>query len=155
MAEDQGKEEEKFDFTDEGEAVDYISLEQAKVLAMKLVRQDTRFYTPARAGTNSVWSWINLAWEVISSEEGEDFYDLKLGFRPAGLFSGQPGVEHFVIDKVGNVEVRQVLDEPTDLGTCPRCRSLRVRPRYQRHFRNKWRCGACNAVFPRPKFPSQ
>ena len=35
MAEDQGKEEEKFDFTGEGEAVGYISLEQARVLAMQ------------------------------------------------------------------------------------------------------------------------
>ena len=35
MAEDQGKEEEKFDFTGEGEAVEYISLEQARVLAMQ------------------------------------------------------------------------------------------------------------------------
>ena len=34
MAEDQGKEEEKFDFTGEGEAVGYISLAQAQLLAM-------------------------------------------------------------------------------------------------------------------------
>ena len=39
MAEDQGKEEEKFDFTGEGEAVGYISLEQARVLAMQTVRE--------------------------------------------------------------------------------------------------------------------
>ena len=38
MAEDQRKEEEKFDFTDEGEAVNYISLEQARVLAMQTAR---------------------------------------------------------------------------------------------------------------------
>ena len=38
MAEDQGKEEEKFDFTGEGEAVNYISLEQARVLAMQTAR---------------------------------------------------------------------------------------------------------------------
>ena len=35
MAEDQGKEEEKFDFTGEGEAVGYISLAQAGVLALQ------------------------------------------------------------------------------------------------------------------------
>ena len=34
MAEDQGKEEEKFNFTGEGEAVSYISLEQARVREM-------------------------------------------------------------------------------------------------------------------------
>ena len=35
MAEDQGKDEEKFDFTGEGEAVGYISLAQAGVLAVQ------------------------------------------------------------------------------------------------------------------------
>ena len=38
MAEDQGKEEEKFDFTPEGEATGYISLEQARLLAMQTAR---------------------------------------------------------------------------------------------------------------------
>ena len=35
MAEDQGKDEEKFDFTGEAEAVGYISLAQAGVLAVQ------------------------------------------------------------------------------------------------------------------------
>ena len=39
MAEDQGKEEEKLDFTREGEAVGYISLDQARVLAMRTARE--------------------------------------------------------------------------------------------------------------------
>ena len=39
MAEDQGKEEEKFDFTGEGEAVNYISLAQARVLAIQTARE--------------------------------------------------------------------------------------------------------------------
>ena len=38
MAEDQGKEEEKFEFTGEGEAVNYISLAQARLLAIRTVR---------------------------------------------------------------------------------------------------------------------
>ena len=42
MAEDQGKEEEKFDFTPEGEAVGYISLDQARVLAMRHAREEHR-----------------------------------------------------------------------------------------------------------------
>ena len=42
MAEDQGKEEEKFDFTLEGEAVGYISLDQARVLAMRHAREEHR-----------------------------------------------------------------------------------------------------------------
>ena len=46
MAEDQGKEEEKFDLTGEGEAVGYISLEQARVLAMQTARE-----TPCEYGS--------------------------------------------------------------------------------------------------------
>ena len=40
MAEDQGKKEEKFDFTLEGEALGYISLDQARVLAMEHARDN-------------------------------------------------------------------------------------------------------------------
>ena len=39
MAEDEGKEEEKFDFTREGEAVGYISLDQARALAMQTAKE--------------------------------------------------------------------------------------------------------------------
>ena len=39
MAEDQGKEEEKFDVTGEGEVIDYISLQYARVLAMRTARE--------------------------------------------------------------------------------------------------------------------
>ena len=38
MAEYQGKEEEKFEFTGEGEAVNYISLAQARLLAIRTAR---------------------------------------------------------------------------------------------------------------------
>ena len=42
MAEDeQKKEEEKFDFTSEGEAFGYISLDQARVLAVQHARENT------------------------------------------------------------------------------------------------------------------
>ena len=42
MAEDPGKkEEEKFDVTSEGEAVAYISLDQARVLAIEHARDNT------------------------------------------------------------------------------------------------------------------
>ena len=65
MAEDQGKEEEKFDFTGEGEAVGYISLEQARVLAMQ---------TPGEYG--SQYQDISMAFEVVQANEGEDYYDV-------------------------------------------------------------------------------
>ena len=55
MAEDQGKEEEKFDFTGEGEVVDYISLEQARVLAIRHARDKPDFYGASYSGINLVW----------------------------------------------------------------------------------------------------
>ena len=119
MAEDQGSKEDKFDpFTREGETLGYISLEQARVLAMRHARDNTDFYGPA-------YSRINLVWEVISQEEGEDYYDIKLSFRPAGRFRGDPGIEQFIIDKTGSIEIRQILDEPTGMG-----RVSGRRPRY-------------------------
>ena len=69
MAEDQGKEEEKFDFTGEGEAVGYISLEQARVLAMQTARE-----TPGEYG--SQYHDISMAFEVVQANEGEDYYDV-------------------------------------------------------------------------------
>ena len=44
MAEDQSEKEEKFDFTREGEALGYISLEQAQVLAMQIARDNHDIY---------------------------------------------------------------------------------------------------------------
>ena len=105
MAEAEGKKEEKFDFITEGEAVGYISLEQARVQAIRHARDNTEFYGPTYSGTS-------LVWEVISQDEGEDYYDIKLSFRPAGRFRGEPGVEQFIIDKMGNIDIRQVLDLP-------------------------------------------
>ena len=46
MAEDQGKEEEKFEFTGEGEAVNYRSLAQARLLAIRTARE-----TPGEYGS--------------------------------------------------------------------------------------------------------
>ena len=44
MVEDNGKEEEKFDFTAEGEALGYISLDQARVSAIQHARDNRDFY---------------------------------------------------------------------------------------------------------------
>jgi len=45
VAQDEGKkEEEKFDFTSEGEVLGYISLDQAGVLAVQHARENTDFY---------------------------------------------------------------------------------------------------------------
>ncbi|MCI0782017.1 MAG: hypothetical protein J4N93_12045 [Chloroflexi bacterium] len=109
MAENPENKEAKPDlFSPSGEALGYISLEQARVLAIRHARDNTDFYGPRYSG-------INLVLEVISQEDGEEYYDIRLSFRPAGRFRGEPGVEQFVIDKLGNIEYRQMLDEPTEL----------------------------------------
>ena len=107
MDEDQGKkEEEKLDFTPEGEALVYISLDQARVRAIEHARDNREFYGP-------LYSQGELVWEVLSQEESEDYYDIRLSFRPAAGFGGQPGVEQFTIDKTGPITLRQILSQPT------------------------------------------
>ena len=60
MAEDEGKkEEEKFEFAVEGEALGYISLDQARVLVIQHALDNTDFYGPS-------YSQVSLVWEVIS-----------------------------------------------------------------------------------------
>ena len=88
MAEDQGKEEEKFDFTAEGEAVGYISLEQAGVLAMRTASE-----TPGEYGSS--YQGMPMAFEVSAEQDTEDYYRVTLSFRPQGDFSGRPGQEQF------------------------------------------------------------
>ena len=84
MAQDFGKEEEeKFDLTAEGETRGYISLDQARVLAVQHARDNTDFYGAKYLG-------ISLVWEVLSQEETEDFYEIRLSFRPSGQRRGAP-----------------------------------------------------------------
>ncbi len=84
MAEDQGKDEEKFDFTGEGEAIGYISLAQARVLAMQTARE-----TPGEYG--SQYQGVSMAFEVVVTAEEEDYYTITLSFRPQERFSGTAG----------------------------------------------------------------
>ena len=108
MAQEEGKKDDEFRFTREGEAADWITLEQARVLAIEHARDNTGFYGPR-------YRFINLVWEVVSQEEGEDYYDIRLSFRPAGSYSGQAGVEQFIMEKTGAIRVHQILGDPTEL----------------------------------------
>ena len=106
MAEEESKkEEEKLEFTAEGEAVAYISLEQARLLALQTARDNAGFYGRRYATRSPVL-------EVVSSEEGEDFYYVVVSYRPSARFRGEPGSEQFTIDKTGAIELRQILTEP-------------------------------------------
>ena len=103
MAEDQGKEEEKFDFTSEGEG--YISLDEARVLAMR-----TAVASPGNYG--SAYQGVDMVFDVVESTETDDHYTVILSVRPQGDFLGRPGQEQFVVGKEGTIAVRQVLSSP-------------------------------------------
>ena len=68
MDEDLGKKEEKFDFTPEGESLGYISLEQARLLAMQTARE-----TPGDYGGQ--YQDISMAFEVSTGQDTEDYED--------------------------------------------------------------------------------
>jgi len=91
----------------------YISLDKARVLAISHARENTGFYLE-KIGPS--YSKVNFTWEVLSQEESDDYFEVKLSFRPVGHYTGKPGVEQFIFDKLGNLEVRQILDEPSELG---------------------------------------
>ena len=57
-----------------------------------------------------------MAFEVVDSSEDEDYYNVRMSFRPEGGFSGQPGLEQFFIEKEGVVAHRQVLEFPSGGG---------------------------------------
>ena len=111
MAEDKGKEEEKFDFTAEGEVLDYISLQQAVLLSRRQARESDERYKE-RLG------WEEIVWAELRSEVvGEDYYRIVLQFRrPArGILEEQTGEEEFLFDLTGVLQDRQVLLWPESL----------------------------------------
>ena len=110
MAEDQGKEEEKFDFTPEGEG--YISLDEARILALQAANETPGDYGSQYQGTTMVFG-------VVEDTETEDNYIILLSVRPQGEFSGTPGQEQFFIGKEGSIALRQVLSIPRKGGGFP------------------------------------
>lgn len=105
MAEDQDKQEEKFDFTALGEALGYISLDQAQVLAM-----ETATGTPGKFGRR--FRRTAMAFEVVDATEAENYYEVTLSFRPQRYFTGDAGREQYLIEKEGRVAHRQLLSLP-------------------------------------------
>ena len=89
----------------EGEVLEYIGLDQARIKAIEYARDNTDFYGPKYEG-------VYFAWEFKSAEETEDYYEINLSFRPAGRWRGEPGLEQFIFDKTGELRVRQLFDEP-------------------------------------------
>ena len=107
MAEEESKkEEEKLEFTAEGETPGYISLDQARVFALQHARDNREFY--------GRYADVELLWQFVGADETEDYYEVKLSYRPARAFRGRPGIEQFTIDKTGPIEFRQILSQPVD-----------------------------------------
>ena len=99
--------EDNFEFDSAGQVMGYISLDQARVLALRYARDNQDFY-------GSRYARRELAWEEISAEEGEDYYRVRLSFRPAQRFLGEAGAELLTIDKTGSVELRRILSRPRE-----------------------------------------
>ena len=109
MVENQGDKEEKFDFDSAGEALGYISMEQARLLAMRTAGDNPGNYGRRFQG-------MRMVFDAVEEEDGEDYYVVTLSFRPEGNFSGKPGVEQFFIEKEGTIVRRQVRGLPTQGG---------------------------------------
>ena len=87
----------------------FISLDQARAAALAHARDNQDFY-------GRRYRKKELAWEVLSQEEREDGYHLRLSYQPARGFRGQPGVEEFTIDRTGPVRSRRIVSEPVGKG---------------------------------------
>ena len=102
--------EKKEEFNSAGEAISYISLDQAVLKARKLARQDEDRYRE-RLG------WQEIVWAEAGAEQREDSYRIVLQFKPPapGLREQQMGEEEFIFGLTGGLEERQVLFWPTDV----------------------------------------
>ena len=110
VAENEGKkEEEKPELTLAGETLGYISLDQARILAMRTAREAPGDY--GRRFRN-----VPMAFELVEANETEDYYEVTLSLRPQGAFTGTQSQEQFFIEKEGDVAVRQVLSLPEVAG---------------------------------------
>ena len=70
----------KFEFTDEGEEVSYIGLEEARLLAMQVTNEKPRDYGRRYSDLRMVFA----PWE---DEETEEYYSVVLTLRPRGEFT--------------------------------------------------------------------
>ena len=111
MAEDEGKEEEKSDFTPEGEGD--ISLGDARILAVRTAAE-----SPGDYGRDFLE--VAMVFEVVESGEDGDHYNITLSVRPQGNFDGWRGEEQFLIGRDGTIAIRQILSFPVRKGEVSR-----------------------------------
>ncbi len=75
MPDGQLDKEDTFGFESSGEALGYISLPQARLLAMQTARETSGDYGRRFSG-------VPMAFEVTEGEEDEDYYTVTLSVRP-------------------------------------------------------------------------
>ena len=87
----------------------YISLDQARAIALEHARENRDIY-------GRRYRRRDLIWEVVNQEEREDAYRVRLTYQPSRGFRGEAGVEEFTIEKTGPVRSRQIISEPAKSG---------------------------------------
>jgi hypothetical protein len=110
VSEDKENEEEKFDFTPEGEGL--LTLGDARMLAVRTAAESPGDY-------GSTYQGVAMVFEVLESGEDADYYTVTLSVRPQGNFVGTAGQEQFLIGQDGTIAVRQVLSLPTQTSASP------------------------------------
>lgn len=84
-----------------------ISLETARIRVVQFAQQNLDLYSPELQA-------MRLVWEVTEATEGDEFYFIKVSYKPFEDFTGTAGLEEFVMKKNGEIEFRQVLRPPVD-----------------------------------------
>ena len=98
------KDDGKLDLGLAGQEGVHLTLDQVLTLAFQYVRNNREIY--------GRYASSELVWALERADETEDYYDIRLTYRPAQGFRGRPGVERFIISKSGADEVRQIISEP-------------------------------------------
>ncbi len=86
---------------------DHITLELARIRAVQFAQQNLELYSPELQA-------MRLVWEVTEATEGDEFFFIKVSYKPFENFTGTPGLEEFIVRKNGDIEFRQVLSPPID-----------------------------------------
>ena len=77
MVDDNGTKDDKFEFDSAGEAIKYISLEQAELVAMRDARDEPGNY-------ESQFEGARMFYVLVDQEEREDYNVITRSFRPQG-----------------------------------------------------------------------
>ena len=109
MAEAQSAEEEQPESQRPGSAGEFISMDQARDIALDQARENQEFY-------GRRFAKMDLAREVVSLEEQADGYRVQLSYQLEHGFRGNRGVEEFIIDRQGSVQSRRIVSEPARRG---------------------------------------